>query len=88
MAQKGISREKSQDSAKATENNGHVEGGATQVNDAETDDAIKGNAHPGTDRKEPRTPENPVSRSVAREEEQTPDSFPQDIKSKITSGRY
>ena len=81
MAQKGISREKSQDSAKATENNGQVEGGAAQVNETET---VKGNAQPGTDRHEPRTPENPVSRSVAREEEQTPYSFPQDIKSKIT----
>ena len=74
MAQKGIFGEKSQDSAKATENNGHVEDESTQVNEAE----------PGTDRQKSRTPENPVSRSVVREEEQTPDLFPQDIKSKIT----
>ena len=71
MAQKGISREKSQDFAKATENNGHVEGGAAQVNDAQTDDAMKGT----------------ISRSAAREEEQTPDSFPQHIKSIISSLR-
>lgn len=82
MTQKRIST-KSQDSATTTENNGHVEGEATQVNEAETDNAVKGNAQPGTGRQEPRTSENPVSRSVAKEEE-IPDSFPQDIKSKIT----
>jgi len=82
MAQKGISREKSQDSATTTENNGHVEGEAAQIN--ETDNAVNGIAQSGTDRHESRRTENPVSTSVAREEEQTPDSFPQDIKSKIT----
>ena len=70
-------------------NNGHVEGEAAQVNEAETDNAFKGNAQPGTDRHEPRTPESPVNRCVAREEEeeQTPDSFPQHIKSIISSLR-
>ncbi|MGA9153265.1 MAG: hypothetical protein WBZ36_22025 [Candidatus Nitrosopolaris sp.] len=82
MAQKHISTEKLQDSATATENNGHIEDESAQVNEA--DDAVKGNAQPGTDRQEPRTPENPVSRSISREEEQIPDSLSKDVKSKIT----
>jgi hypothetical protein len=78
MAQRSNSTEKLQDSATATENNGHVEG------EAETDNAAKGNTQPSTDRHKSRTPEIPLNRFVAREEEKTPVSFPQDIKSKIT----
>ena len=50
----------------------------------EKSQCFEGNVQSGTDRHESRTTENPVSTSVAREEEQTPDSFPQHIKSIIS----
>jgi hypothetical protein len=47
------------------EDNGHVEGVATQVDDAETNNVLKAQAQSGTDIQESRTsPEGPVNESV------------------------